>query len=87
MKKKFLLTRILCESRKTKKNKRAKTFFIRQHMKRKQKLNFDIEKTVLDMLFNEDKPKKSSFNEDNEMNAENVENEADFITELPLFMK
>ena len=55
-------------------------------MKGKKKLSFDIKKTVLDKFFNEDKPKKSSFNEDNEMNAENIENEKDFITELPLFM-
>ena len=86
MKKKLFLTRIMFRSRKSKKNKRERTFFIRQHMKGKKKLSFDIKKTVLDKFFNEDKPKKSSFNEDNEMNAENIENEKDFITELPLFM-
>ena len=84
MKKKLLLTTILFKSRKTKKNKKAKAFFIRQHMEIKQKLNIDIEKTVFNMLFNEDKRKESSLNEDNEMNEENEE---DFITELGLFMK
>ena len=83
MKKKFLLTRILCESRKTKKNKRAKTFFIRQHMKRKTKLNLNLAETVLDMIFNGNIPQISSSNEDNEMNAEN---ERGFTTELRLFM-
>ena len=86
MKKKLFLTRIMFRSRKSKKNKRERTFFIRQHMKGKKKLSFDIKKTVLDKFFNENKPKKSLFNEDNEMNAENIENEKDFITELPLFM-
>ena len=86
MKKKLFLTRIIFRSRKSKKNKRERTFFIRQHMKRKKKLNFDIKKTVLDKFFNENKPKKSLFNEDKEINEENIENEKDFITELPLFM-
>ena len=86
MKKKLFLTRIIFRSRKSKKNKRERTFFIRQHMKRKKKLNFDIKKTVLDKFFNEKKTKKSLFNEDKEINEENIENEKDFITELPLFM-
>ena len=83
MKKKFLLTRILCESRKTKKNKRAKTFFIRQHMKRKTKINLNLEETALYKIFNGNIPQISSANEDNEMNAEN---ERGFTTELRLFM-
>ena len=83
MEKKLLPTRILCESKKSKKNKRVKTFFIRQHMKRKTKLNLNLEDTVLDMIFNGNIPQISSSNEDNEMNAEN---ERGFITKLRLFM-
>ena len=82
MKKKLFPTRIRIKSRKRKNNKRAKTFFIRQHMKRNKKFHFYIKKTVLDMPFNEDKPQVSSSNEDNEMNSEN---ERGFITELCLF--
>ena len=83
MKKKLLPTRILYESRKSKKNKRVRTFFIRQHMKRKTKFNLNLEETVLDMISNGNVPQISSSNEDNEMNAEN---ERGFVTELRLFM-
>ena len=83
MKKKLFPTRIRIKSRKRKNNKRAKTFFIRQHMKINKKLNFEPKKTVLDIPFNEDRPQVSSSNENNEMNSEN---ERGFITELCLFV-
>ena len=80
MKKKLLPN---SESRKRKKNKRAKTFFIRQHMKRKTKINLNLEETVQYKIFNGNMPQISSANEDNEMNAENGRG---FTTELRLFM-
>ena len=69
---------------KTKKYKLAINNYLKQHMRRKKLNRIKVEYLILNKPFIIDKTQKFSSNKEKEIDTEN---QSEFITELPFFMK
>ena len=72
------------KSAKTKKYKLAINNYLKQHMRRKKLNRIKVEDLILIKPFIIDKTQKFSSNKEKEIDTEN---QSEFITELPFFMK